>query len=224
MSRNAFFLLLCMLTAFAVASCTRAPEIKAPSPPPKTDRPEPSVPEPDILELWQQLIAENRYSPEEKKLATVNSFFNGFDFVEDIYLWGMDDYWATLFETLARSAGDCEDITIAKYFTLRGLSVPADRMRLTYVFSAKTGNPHIVLTFHSDDLQEPLILDTVNNHLFPISQRNDLLPVYSFNEYGYWIARSEAGWKGKWLGSADGLSSWGDLLKRMQMNLYVYSE
>lgn len=208
----------------AVISCTKAPPV-SPYIPKKPVRVEPS-PKPELtkLELWQQLVYENRYSAVDAKLLSVNEFFNQFEFIEDKYLWGTEDYWATLFETLSMSKGDCEDITIAKYFTLKDLNIPEENMRLTYVISVKTRKPHIVLTFQPDAVQEPLVLDTMNNYLYPVSRRTDLVPVYSFNENGYWIARLKDGWKGERLGSAAKLSLWWELLKRMEMSRYVYSD
>lgn len=208
----------------AVMSCTKAPPVSTYIPK-KQEKVEPS-PKPELskIELWQQLVYEHRYSPVVAKLESVNRFFNRFEFIEDKYLWGKEDYWATLFETLSMRGGDCEDITIAKYFTLKDLNIPEEKMRLTYVISVKTRKPHIVLTYQPNSLQEPLVLDTMNNYLFPVSRRTDLVPVYSFNEYGYWIARLKNGWKGERIGSAAKISLWWELLKRMEMSRYVYSE
>jgi predicted transglutaminase-like cysteine proteinase len=221
-SRYRCILLFCLLFAIALASCTKAPQIAPYVPPPPEKKEIAPPPELSKRDLWQQLVIKNRYSPFSIKLATVNTFFNRFDFIDDKHLWGREDYWATLPETLNKSAGDCEDITIAKYFTLKDLDIPEDRMRLTYVFSAKTGKPHIVLTVLSGTLEEPLVLDTTHNYLIPVSRRTDLIPVYSFNEHGYWIARSKEGWKGKHLGGPDKISSWWELLQRMKKSRSVF--
>lgn len=223
-SWSGLLLLIVLLFSMAVVSCTKAPSVSPyiPREPEKAEPPQ--IPELSKMQLWEKLVAENRHSPVNKKLATVNTFFNQFDFIDDAYLWGREDYWATLPETLSVSAGDCEDITIAKYFTLKDLDIPGDKMRLTYVYSLKTRKPHIVLTFQPNALQEPLVMDTMHNFLFPVSRRTDLVPVYSFNEYGYWIARLEEGWQGEHLGSPDRIVSWWSVLKRMKANRYVYSD
>lgn len=213
-----FFLLLCMLISLAAVSCTKAPQVARPSPPKPVIVEPPPKPELTTEELWQQLVFENRYSPVDTKLTSVNTFFNQFEFVEDMDQWGREDYWATLFETLRKNGGDCEDLTIAKYFTLKDLNVPDENMRLTYVISVRTRKPHIVLTFQRDAMQEPLVLDTMNNYLFPVSRRNDLVPVYSFNEYGYWLARKKDGWQGERLGSPARLTPWWSMLTRMKMS------
>ncbi|GAB4337842.1 MAG: hypothetical protein Kow0089_09340 [Desulfobulbaceae bacterium] len=167
-------------------------------------------------ERWKKLVEENMDAPLEAKLASVNDFFNDLEHVEDRYLWDRDDYWASLPEVLERNGGDCEDAAIAKYFTLRYLEIPEESLRLTYVISLKTGKPHMVLTFFSDSSAEPIVLDTMSRHLFPVSKRPDLMPVYSFNSQGYWLARKQESWRGQRLGGPDKLSRWRSVLERMR--------
>ena len=54
-------------------------------------------------------------------------------FEDDDQHWHQADYWATPIETLASNGGDCEDFSIAKYFTLRELGVAEQCLRLTNV-------------------------------------------------------------------------------------------
>ena len=159
-----------------------------------------------------------RTAPIQDKLRSVNAFFNRFEFIEDQYLWGQDDYWATLFETLSKSGGDCEDFTVAKYFTLRDLDVTDQQLRITYVISLQTKKPHMVLTYSPDGRTDPLVLDTVNPEILPVSRRPDLMPVYSFNQVGYWLARRHDGWAGKPLGKPAQLSHWWSLLQRESLD------
>ncbi|MCL7486568.1 MAG: transglutaminase-like cysteine peptidase [Desulfobulbaceae bacterium] len=180
--------------------------------------------EPTARDRWQALIRENRFASMDQKLKAVNAFFNGFDFVEDRYLWGSDDYWATLSETLGKNAGDCEDFTIAKYFTLRELNISHEDMRLTYVISVKTKEPHMVLTLRVDSSRELIVLDSQNNALLPVSRRHDLVPVFSFNTEGYWLARYDEGWSGERIGSAGKLSLWHNVLQRMGDGQSVISD
>ena len=190
--------------------------VKQPPPPPEVVQPAPSPPlEPSKLEGWRRLVRQQRAAPIQEKLQSVNVFFNRFEFVEDRYLWGRDDYWATLFETLSMSGGDCEDLTIAKYFTLRDLDIADQHLRITYVISLQTKKPHMVLTYSPETQADPLVLDTVNQEILPVSRRSDLVPVYSFNQDGYWLARQQEGWKGKQLGDPARLSRWWGLLQRV---------
>jgi len=210
----------CLLVFFLILSaggCSRVPELAQRDLPhqPEVAKPGDSLPEPTPLERWQELVRKYKYASVNQKLMSVNAFFNQFEFAEDRNLWGTDDYWATLSETLRMSAGDCEDFTIAKYFTLRELNIPQENMRLTYVISLKTKQPHMVLTLHLDPSRDPIVLDSENNSLLPVSMRQDLVPVFSFNAEGYWLAKKDKGWRGERIGSAGNLFLWHDVLERM---------
>ena len=77
--------------------------------------------------------------------------------------------------------GDCEDYVIAKYFALRYLGMPAEKLFFTYVKSTKFKETHMVLTYFKTPRSEPLILDNNNRRIFPASKRKDLIPIYNFN-------------------------------------------
>jgi len=83
----------------------------------------------------------------EKQLTEVNRFFNQFEYQEDHVHWGVQDYWATPNEFIGTRKGDCEDFVIAKYFALRKLGVPDERLYLTYVKALKQNVAHMVLSY-----------------------------------------------------------------------------
>lgn len=174
-------------------------------------------PDPSVARIqnWQEFVKENRSATAREKLVLVNNYFNKFDYVEDPDLYGSEDHWATLRETLDRNSGDCEDFAIAKYFTLRDLKLSEENMRITYVIPVQTRKPHMVLTYRLNESEEPLVLDSLVEVLMPVSRRRDLVPVYSFNMLGYWIARKDEKWQGELVGSPAELSLWWRLLKRM---------
>lgn len=93
-------------------------------------------------------------------------------------------------ETLVSNGGDCEDFTIAKYFTLKNLEIPDRKMRLTYVKSLTRNQPHMVLNYYHTPSSEPLVLDNLQDRIMPASQRKDLVPVYSFNDTGLWLSQN----------------------------------
>ena len=173
------------------------------------------------LRDWQKLLQENADQPASVKLTRVNDFFNRrIRFGEDLEIWGQIDYWATPMETLGRGAGDCEDFTIAKYFTLLLLNIPDEKLRLIYVQARLAGvnggsitQAHMVLAFYPVPDIEPLILDNLINDLQPASRRPDLQPVFSFNQQGLWQGVSGASGARAAAGPAS-LSRWQDLLKR----------
>ncbi|NOR71630.1 MAG: sulfate adenylyltransferase, partial [Methylomarinum sp.] len=156
---------------------------------------------------------------EKEKLKQVNDFFNQrIEFVDDIYLWGVNDYWATPIEFLAKGAGDCEDYSIAKYFTLKELGVSESKMRITYVKALKLNQAHMVLTYFSSPRAVPIVLDNLIPQIKSATDRKDLLPVYSFNGSGLWLAKARG--SGKRVGSSGRLNLWAELKQRMLNNTF----
>jgi predicted transglutaminase-like cysteine proteinase len=166
---------------------------------------------------WQNLLHSAKNLSEEDKLKQVNDFFNlNTLFVDDIIHWKVEDYWATPLEFLATGAGDCEDYAIAKYFTLKELGVDENKMRITYVKALSLNKAHMVLTFFASPKSVPQVLDNLIPEIRPATQRSDLLPVYSFNGTGLWIAKARNA--GQRVGNSDRLSLWNDLKNRMFKN------
>jgi len=162
---------------------------------------------------WQELITSDKSTTDLEKLAKVNDFFNQVQFISDILLWKKTDYWATPVEFLAQNAGDCEDFSIAKYFTLKKMGVVEDKLNMTYVKALELNQAHMVVTYYETPEAEPLILDNLNPEILPASARNDLMPVFSFNGSGLWLAKQRQ--RGEMVGSSDRYKRWRDLLQRM---------
>jgi predicted transglutaminase-like cysteine proteinase len=121
---------------------------------------------------------------EAEVLQAINDAVNGqVKWVDDQTHWGVYDYWATPAESFGSAGGDCEDIAIAKYYLLKELGVPLQRLRITYVRALKLkGQAHMVLAYYVFPNTEPLILDNIDSQVRPASHRTDLEPVYSFND------------------------------------------
>jgi len=162
---------------------------------------------------WEDLINSNTNKTDREKLEEVNVFFNRMEYVEDIVLWHQDDYWATPIEFLGKQAGDCEDYTISKYFTLKAMGVEDEKLNLTYVKSLTYEVYHMVLAYYPTPGGEPLILDNYVTEIYPGSKRTDLLPVYSFNGTGLWLAKQRG--RGKLAGSSSRLKRWQDVIQKM---------
>jgi predicted transglutaminase-like cysteine proteinase len=127
------------------------------------------------------------------QLIEVNRFFNQFEYQEDNIHWGEKDYWATPSEFLGTQKGDCEDFVIAKYFALRKLGVPDERLYLTYVKALKQNVAHMVLSYFPTPSSIPKILDNYNPMIVSADKRKDLLPVYSFNAKSLFLSNASAG-------------------------------
>jgi predicted transglutaminase-like cysteine proteinase len=167
-----------------------------------------------LNELFNQLSS----ASEMTKIGMVNDFTNQHVlFVDDINLWGVDDYWASPLETFGKGAGDCEDFSIAKYTLLKRLGIPQDKLRLTYVRARMaSGNirPHMVLAYYAMPTSDPLILDNLNFEILPASRRSDLFPVFSFNDKGLFVANNP----NMRAGSPNNISKWRDVLTRMRQD------
>ena len=143
------------------------------------------------LASWLNLLDNSTGDDERAQLERVNHFINrSVSFVSDQQAWGADDYWATPAQTLRLGQGDCEDFAIAKYFSLVRMGVPSEKLRLTFVKALKQNQAHMVLAYYPSASEQPLILDNLDPRIRPASERGDLLPVYSFNNHGVFLAKS----------------------------------
>lgn len=167
-----------------------------------------------LLSDWQQLLDKQGKGTEADKLRRINDFFNQrIAFDDDRSVWGQSDYWATPMETIGQGRGDCEDFSIAKYYSLLELGVPINKLRLVYV-KALQNTPsgaflqaHMVLAYYPTPNADPLVLDNLNPQILPASRRSDLTPIFSFNGAGLWQGTGNQA-------SQSNLSRWQDLLAR----------
>ena len=212
---NAFIVRLFVLSlcSFLLVSCSSTPKIPDQA---KPEKPTAKSEAEKRVAAWKELIASQQNIPEDRKLVLANDFINRLLFVDDIDHWGKPDYWATPLETISSGGGDCEDFAIAKYFTLKYLHVPEERMRITYVKALRLNKPHMVLSYFLTPESEPLVLDNLDAAIKPSSQRTDLYPIYSFNAEGLWTAKTRD--TGEYAGNADRISLWQKLLVQMQKN------
>lgn len=166
------------------------------------------------VELWDAMIQSSKNEKILNQLKNVNDFFNQIKYSTDAAHWKKKDYWATPFEFMGTGAGDCEDYAIAKYFSLRELGVPDEKLRITYVtykkVNSKFEQAHMVLTYYHKPGATPVVLDNINKKLKLATERPDLSPVYSFNATGLWQAKN----KGSVRVGSNNLRSWKELMSR----------
>ena len=132
---------------------------------------------------WRLLVqrARSQKWSQQRALDETNRFFNRQIFIDDIKLWGQPDYWASPVEFLAVGGGDCEDFSIAKYFTLREMGLSDESMRLIYVKAIRYNQFHMVVANYATPASMPVILDNLDFAIKPANLRTDLVPIYSFN-------------------------------------------
>lgn len=128
-----------------------------------------------------QMMNEARDLDDMGKMEKVNDFFNQTPYVSDKVTWGVSDYWATRLEFIGKDKADCEDFVIAKYFTLKELGVHTSKLYMTYAKSIRYRSAHMVLTYYETPRSVPLVLDNYNYKILPASERDDLVPIYSFS-------------------------------------------
>ncbi|MCC5851934.1 MAG: transglutaminase-like cysteine peptidase [Alkalimonas sp.] len=161
---------------------------------------------------WRQLIDQQQETSAMEQLEAVNRFFNLFQFMDDSVLWGQEDYWATPLEFIGMGAGDCEDFSIAKYFTLLEMGFDSQKLRLVYVKAVQLNQFHMVLAYYETPSAVPLILDNLDGAIRPATQRPDLVPVFSFNGQQLWLNRQRG--RAEAIGSPERLPQWVELLER----------
>ena len=168
----------------------------------------------DVKADFEAMLNEVKALPEAEKLSRVNEYFNdSVRFISDQRHWGVEDYWATPYESLERRAGDCEDFSLAKYFSLIKVGVDPEKLRITYVKAIKLKQAHMVLAYYSEPSAVPLVLDNLIPQIKPAPERRDLVPVYSFNGSGFWLNKMSG--RTVRLGGASRVSMWAKFLEKM---------
>jgi len=130
------------------------------------------------------LIINNQDRPLMEKLVLVNDYVNNFAWIADHILWNKEDYWASPFETITSSGGDCEDIAIAKYGILRMMGIPDEKLGLAYVKNVHSRKSHMVLLYMENPEMDTVILDNEHPEVLSSKKRIDLLEVYLFQNDG----------------------------------------
>jgi len=166
----------------------------------------------------EHLVNEAAALPEKEKLRRVNDFFNKVRWMNDLQVWGQEDYWATPLEFLGRNQGDCEDFVIAKYTTLKRLGVADEKLYLTYVEALNYRQKHMVLSYYETPRSVPLILDNINFKVLPGTQRTDLRPIYSFNGESLFLAK-EQGLGKRIPGSSGANQKWENFLSKLEKEI-----
>lgn len=95
------------------------------------------------------------------------------------------DHWATASETLAKSAGDCEDFVITKMQALRSLGVPAEDLYMTIGTDAAVGAVHAVLLVRQGG--RFWVLDNRRDRVIAQESYRDFYPILTFSRDRTWL-------------------------------------
>lgn len=136
------------------------------------------------IKEWKAVLAALDGKPLREQVEAVNRYLNSVPYVVDQINWAMQDYWATPHEFLDVD-GDCEDYAIAKFYSLKMLGVPMDKMRIIILQDFNLGGIiHAVLGVHDGD--DLLILDNQTEQVLPADRIYHYKPIYSLNESAWW--------------------------------------
>ncbi|HHH46140.1 MAG TPA: hypothetical protein ENK53_03910 [Thiotrichales bacterium] len=141
------------------------------------------------LQRWQAFLEAQRDRPAMEQIVAVNRYANRLPYVLDIDNYGVEDYWAIAKEFLDRG-GDCEDYAITKFFSLKWLGFPVDRLRIVVLQDTNLRVPHAVLAVDMNGRH--LILDNQIDQVVTDDEIVHYVPVYSINEEGWWMYAPES--------------------------------
>lgn len=172
------------------------------------------------LGSWREFVYNLRAKRSVNDLAIVqevNDFFNLVPFMSDQVHWGVTDHWASPAELLASNGGDCEDYSIAKYFALKELGIPAQRLRIVYTKDKETNQSHMVMAYYRQNGADPLILDNLSTEILPASTRTDLTFIFNLTETELSVLNKDLSVM-KTRPAAD-LTIWAGLLRKLRAEL-----
>lgn len=138
----------------------------------------------DSNDNWHQFLSSIRNKSSREQLDAVNRYVNRQDYVVDIDNYGANDHWAQPTEFL-ENGGDCEDFAILKFFSLRWLGWPAEKLRLVVVQDTKMRQSHAVLAVATD--QDVVILDNQTPGIVSPESVPHYAPVYSISDEQWWL-------------------------------------
>ena len=140
---------------------------------------------------WLNLVDKAPAMDELDLLRAVNGFFNNYPYATDMENYGVEDRWATLADFSSRRSGDCKAYAVAKYFALRALGVPDEKLRIVLVHLAGRGINHAVLAV--DTSKGVFVLDgnaQPKDLIVPQDKCGALfIPLYMLNAKGRWTFR-----------------------------------
>jgi predicted transglutaminase-like cysteine proteinase len=105
--------------------------------------------------------------------------------VDDRVQYGQTDYWASAKTTLARGAGDCEDVAIAKLQVLASMGVDRSDMYLTITRDLIRNADHAVLVVKVDG--RFWLLDNATDQVLDAATSNNYRPIMSFSTSRSWL-------------------------------------
>lgn len=137
------------------------------------------------------LLRRARALTEDQKLRLVNRYVNRRHYRRDrskaiaeaVATDRLRNHWSTL-DDFIRNGGDCEDYATSKYFLLRELGIPAERLRVLIVYQRREREHHAVVAMRldTDDPKDVWLLEIDNS--IRRNRHHGYRYVYAVNEQG----------------------------------------
>lgn len=100
----------------------------------------------ELFRDWCRQLDDLRGKSIEEKAIGVDQYVDNFiTYTHDAPNYGALEFFASPLETIDKKRGDCDDYAILKYFALRYLDVPAERLFISVVGSESTDPNHATL-------------------------------------------------------------------------------
>lgn len=118
------------------------------------------------------------------KVMRARTLFNDIAWSAD---QGTGGHWATPAELLEKGSGDLLDLVTAYYFTLRGMGVPADDIRLYFgqIRTLDRPVPHLLLAVRAAD-RSVYFIDPIKDLPMSDEPPTEFRPTLALNETGTW--------------------------------------
>ena len=140
---------------------------------------------PAQVRVWRKFIKSHQGLATKSVLSQLNQTINAMvSFRSDQRLYGVRDYWASPGESLI-NGGDCEDIALVKYVSLRALGFAEEVLRIVVLKDTKRKEAHAVLTVKLGE--ETYVLDSLMDRLAKAENLKHYRPIYSVSGSQRWI-------------------------------------
>jgi hypothetical protein len=132
---------------------------------------------------WRHLLDQLARQPAAARPELVNLAINQLDHAEATG----PVVWQTPAELVTRGVGDCKDFALAKFWLLRALGTPRERVRLGYGEwrSPHERRLHLVVLLWVDG-GSPLVLDNLVPGIHRLADRQDLALRFSFDDEAFY--------------------------------------
>jgi predicted transglutaminase-like cysteine proteinase len=135
------------------------------------------------LARFRRLVEIAAQQDDLTQLAVVHEYFNSTAPASEGYDRSGRDVWEPLYTTAATLRGDCEDIALAKYFTLRRLGWPVEDLRVLVGWDKQERDWHAMLAVRTVD--GTYVLDSILGFR-RVSAFSGTRLVYSISDLGIW--------------------------------------